>query len=172
VTKHDPAASTSPFTSIGIVLPLALWRTYFTYCASPLPYDRPSYKNVSSLRSFTSSCKRSASPGKSAFEMQKTTPHHWRAIEAYRDEYHDTTPDRWDYQGAPGAKEKALMLSLRLVIDTNVLVSAALNHEGLQRTTPVIAVTKPAHVHIRRGDRLRLLQLIKNSCHIVAPTPP
>ena len=81
------------------------------------------------------------------------------------------------------------MLSLRLVIDTNVLVSAALNPEGLQRTTFVLAFTKPAHLyvsllvleeyagvlsrphlHMRRGDRLRLLQLIKNRCHIVAPT--
>jgi uncharacterized protein len=81
------------------------------------------------------------------------------------------------------------MLSLRLVIDTNVLVSAALNPEGLQRTTLVLAVTKPAHLFvsppileeyagvlsrphlkIRRGDRLRLLQLIMDRCHIVAPT--
>jgi putative PIN family toxin of toxin-antitoxin system len=81
------------------------------------------------------------------------------------------------------------MLSLRLVIDTNVLVSAALNPEGLERTTLVLAVTKPAHLyaslpileeyagvlsrphlHIRRGDRSRLLQLIKNRCHIVTPT--
>jgi putative PIN family toxin of toxin-antitoxin system len=81
------------------------------------------------------------------------------------------------------------MLSLRLVVDTNVLVSAALNPEGLQRTTLVLAITRPAHLyvsrpileeyagvlsrphlHIRRGDRLRLLQLIKNHCHIVAPS--
>jgi predicted nucleic acid-binding protein len=26
------------------------------------------------------------------------------------------------------------------------------------------------HLHIRRGDRMRLLQLIENRCHIVAPT--
>jgi uncharacterized protein len=81
------------------------------------------------------------------------------------------------------------MLSLRLVVDTNVLVSAALNPEGLQRTTLVLAITRPAHLyvsrpileeyagvlsrphlHIRRGDRLRLLQLIKNHYHIVAPS--
>jgi uncharacterized protein len=81
------------------------------------------------------------------------------------------------------------MLSLRLIVDTNVLVSAALNPEGLQRTTLVLAITRPAHLyvsrpileeyagvlsrphlHIRRGDRLRLLQLIKNHCHIVAPS--
>jgi putative PIN family toxin of toxin-antitoxin system len=80
------------------------------------------------------------------------------------------------------------MLSLRLVLDTNVLVSAALNPDGLQRTTLILAVARPAHLyvslpileeyagvlsrphlHIRRADRLRLLQLIKNHCHIVAP---
>ena len=35
------------------------------------------------------------------------------------------------------------MLPLRLVIDTNVLVSAALKAEGLQRTTLVLALTSP-----------------------------
>jgi predicted nucleic acid-binding protein len=32
------------------------------------------------------------------------------------------------------------MLALRLVIDTNVLVSAALNPDGLQRTTFLLAI--------------------------------
>jgi len=36
------------------------------------------------------------------------------------------------------------MLPLRLVIDTNLLVSAALKPEGLQRTAFILAVTKPA----------------------------
>ena len=36
------------------------------------------------------------------------------------------------------------MLSLRLVIDTNVLVSAALKPESLQRTIFLIAITRPA----------------------------
>jgi len=81
------------------------------------------------------------------------------------------------------------MLSLRLVIDTNVLVSAALKPEGLQRTTLLLAITSPAHFyvspsileeyagvlsrprfHIRRGVRQQLLQLIKNHSHIVIPT--
>jgi predicted nucleic acid-binding protein len=39
------------------------------------------------------------------------------------------------------------MLPLRLVIDTNVLVSAALKPEGLQRTALVLAVTKPARFY-------------------------
>jgi predicted nucleic acid-binding protein len=35
------------------------------------------------------------------------------------------------------------MLPLRLVIDTNVLISAALTPEGLPRTALILAVTKP-----------------------------
>jgi uncharacterized protein len=81
------------------------------------------------------------------------------------------------------------MLALRPVIDTNVLVSAALNPDGLQRTTILIAITKPArlyvsppileeyagvlarpHLKIRKGLRLQLLQLIENSSHIVVPS--
>jgi len=81
------------------------------------------------------------------------------------------------------------MLPLRLVIDTNVLVSAALNPEGLQRTTLLLAITKPArlyvsapileeyagvlsrpHLQIRRGVKLQLLQIIKNHSYIVAPS--
>jgi uncharacterized protein len=81
------------------------------------------------------------------------------------------------------------MLPLRLVIDTNVLVSAALNPDGLQRTTILLAITKPArlyvsppiweeyagvlarpHLKIRKAVRLQLLQLIKNTAHIVTPS--
>jgi uncharacterized protein len=81
------------------------------------------------------------------------------------------------------------MLPLRLVIDTNVLVSAALNPDGLQRTTILIAITKPARLYvsppileeyagvlarpqfkIRKGLGLQLLQLIENSSHIVVPS--
>ncbi len=81
------------------------------------------------------------------------------------------------------------MLRLRLVIDTNVLISAALKPEGLQRTTLLLAITKPARLYvtlpilddyadvlsrpelrIRKGIRLRLLRLIKNSGHVVVPS--
>jgi uncharacterized protein len=81
------------------------------------------------------------------------------------------------------------MLPLRLVIDTNVMVSAALNPDGLQRTTILLAITKPArlyvsppileeyagvlarpHLKIRKGVRQQLLQLIKDSSHIVVPS--
>ena len=81
------------------------------------------------------------------------------------------------------------MLALRLVLDTNVLVSAALKPEGLQRTTLLLATTKPARFYvsapileeyaevlsrpelaIRRGLRIQLLQLIKNRSHLIVPS--
>jgi uncharacterized protein len=81
------------------------------------------------------------------------------------------------------------MLPLRLVIDTNVLVSAAMKPEGLQRTTLLLAVTKPARLYvsrpileeyrivlarpelrIRKGLRQQLLQLIENRSYLVDPT--
>ena len=80
------------------------------------------------------------------------------------------------------------MLPLRLVIDTNVLVSAALKPEGLQRTALVLAVTKPARFYvspaileeyaavlsraeldIRKGVRQQLLRLIRNHSYLVSP---
>ncbi len=81
------------------------------------------------------------------------------------------------------------MLALRLVIDTNVVVSAALKADSLQRTTFLLAITKPGRLYvsppileeygdvlfrpelaIRKGLRLQLLQLIKNHGHLVAPS--
>ena len=80
------------------------------------------------------------------------------------------------------------MIPLRLVIDTNILVSAALKPDGLQRTVLVLAMTKPARLYvtkailgeyrevlarpefkIRRGLRQQLLQLIKNHAEFVVP---
>jgi uncharacterized protein len=81
------------------------------------------------------------------------------------------------------------MLPLRLVIDTNVVVSAALKPQSLQRTTLLLALTKPARLYlsdpileeyadvlarpelrIRKGARLQLLQLIRNCGHIIKPS--
>src|SRR5580704_6066471 len=81
------------------------------------------------------------------------------------------------------------MLPLRLVIDTNVVISAAIKPTGLQRTVLLLAITKPARLYvsrpiveeygevlarpelrIRKGLRLQLLQLIMNHCYTVAPT--
>jgi len=40
------------------------------------------------------------------------------------------------------------MIPLRLVIDTNVVVSAALKPEGLQRTVVLLAMAKPLHWYV------------------------
>jgi uncharacterized protein len=81
------------------------------------------------------------------------------------------------------------MIPLRLVIDTNVVVSAALKPDGLQRTVVLLALTRPARwyvsdailaeyalvlarpeLKIRRGLRQQLLQLIKNHTQVMAPS--
>jgi putative PIN family toxin of toxin-antitoxin system len=80
------------------------------------------------------------------------------------------------------------MLPLRLVIDTNVLISAAIKPAGLQRTVLLLAITKPARLYvsrpileeysevlarpefrIRKGLRQQLLQLIRNHSYTVVP---
>jgi predicted nucleic acid-binding protein len=40
------------------------------------------------------------------------------------------------------------MIALRLVIDTNIVVSAALKPDGLERTVLLLAITKPARLYI------------------------
>jgi len=81
------------------------------------------------------------------------------------------------------------MLPLRLVIDTNVLVSAVIKPAGLQRTVLLLAMAKPARLYvsapileeyrdvlgrpelrIRKGLRSQLLQLVRNRSYLVAPT--
>jgi hypothetical protein len=44
------------------------------------------------------------------------------------------------------------MLPLRLVIDTNVVISAVLKLEGLQRTTFLLAITKPARLYVSQPN--------------------
>ena len=80
------------------------------------------------------------------------------------------------------------MIPLRLVVDTNIVVSAALKPHGLQRTVLVLAVTRPARLYvthavlaeyrevfarpefkIRKGLRQQLLQLLTNRAHLVEP---
>ena len=46
------------------------------------------------------------------------------------------------------AKIQARMIPLRLVIDTNIVVSAALKPDGLQRTVLLLAITKPARLYV------------------------
>ncbi|MGB6475326.1 MAG: putative toxin-antitoxin system toxin component, PIN family [Candidatus Sulfotelmatobacter sp.] len=81
------------------------------------------------------------------------------------------------------------MIPLRLVIDTNVVVSAALTPDGMQRTVVLLAMTKPARwyvsdaivaeyaavlarpeLKIRKGLRLQLRQLIENHTRVVTPS--
>lgn len=81
------------------------------------------------------------------------------------------------------------MLPLRVVVDTNVLVSAALRPYGLQRTVLLLSLTKPTRMYvsqeilaeyktvlgrptlgIAKGLRQQLIQLIKNRAQIVRPS--
>jgi putative PIN family toxin of toxin-antitoxin system len=80
------------------------------------------------------------------------------------------------------------MIPLRLVIDTNIVVSAGLKPEGFQRTVLTIALTKPARLYvspaiiaeyrevlarpelaIRKGLRNQLLAVITRQSHSVKP---
>jgi putative PIN family toxin of toxin-antitoxin system len=40
------------------------------------------------------------------------------------------------------------MIPLRLVIDTNIVISAALKPDGLPRTVLLLALTKPARLYV------------------------
>jgi uncharacterized protein len=81
------------------------------------------------------------------------------------------------------------MLPLRLVLDTNVVISAALKPEGLQRTVFLLAISKPARLYvseailaeyrmvlarpelrIRRGLQMQFLDLVANRARLVSPT--
>jgi putative PIN family toxin of toxin-antitoxin system len=81
------------------------------------------------------------------------------------------------------------MLSLRLILDTNIIVSAAIKPEGLQRTVLLLAMTRPARLYIsdpilseyrmvlqrpefkiQKSLRLQFLQQIKNISHRVHPS--
>src|ERR1700691_1991989 len=80
------------------------------------------------------------------------------------------------------------MIPLRLVLDTNIVVSAALKPDGLQRTVFLLAITKPARLYISetilaeyqevlarpkmnigKGLQQQILQLIRNHSHPVKP---
>jgi uncharacterized protein len=81
------------------------------------------------------------------------------------------------------------MFPLRLVLDTNIIVSAALKPAGLPRTVLLLALKKPARLYlsaaifaeyrvvlsgaelqIRKGLRQQLLELLENRAHFVAPS--
>ncbi len=81
------------------------------------------------------------------------------------------------------------MFPLRLVLDINIVVSAALKPDGLQRSVFLLAITKPARwyvsspifseyrtvlsrqeLRIRKGLRQQFLQLIQKHTHVVSPS--
>ncbi len=83
------------------------------------------------------------------------------------------------------------MIPLRLVLDTNIVVSAALKPAGPQRTVLLLAMTKPARLYvtedilaeyrdvlarpelkIRKGTRQQLLHLIRTHSYSVKPSRP
>lgn len=83
------------------------------------------------------------------------------------------------------------MLPLRLVLDTNVVISAALKPQGLQRTVFLLAISKPARLYmseailaeyrivlarpelrIRRGLQMQFLDLLENRARLVSPSRP
>jgi uncharacterized protein len=83
------------------------------------------------------------------------------------------------------------MIPLRLVVDTNIVVSAALKPNGLQRTVLLLAITKPARLYIseaimaeyrevlarpkmniRKGLQQQMLQLIRSHSYSVKPARP
>jgi putative PIN family toxin of toxin-antitoxin system len=80
------------------------------------------------------------------------------------------------------------MFPLRLVLDTNIVVSAPLKPEGEQRSVFLLAITKPARWYvsppvfseyrtvlsrreprIRKGLRQQFLQLIQKHTYVVSP---
>ncbi|HEV2402180.1 MAG TPA: putative toxin-antitoxin system toxin component, PIN family [Candidatus Sulfotelmatobacter sp.] len=80
------------------------------------------------------------------------------------------------------------MIALRLVLDTNVLVSAVLKQEGLERAVLNLALSRPARIYvsqkileeygdvlsrpelrIRKGLRRQFLALIKHRSRLVKP---
>lgn len=81
------------------------------------------------------------------------------------------------------------MISLRLVLDTNIVVSAALKPDGLQRSVLLLALRKPIRLYtsdailgeyravlsrprlrIRKGIRRQLLQLVESNAHRIVPS--
>ena len=81
------------------------------------------------------------------------------------------------------------MTPLRLVLDTNIVVSAALKEAGLHRTILLLAISRPARLYvssailaeyhkvlfrrelkIRRVVRLQISQLVRAYSHVVAPS--
>ncbi|MGI8990808.1 MAG: PIN domain-containing protein [Bryobacteraceae bacterium] len=52
------------------------------------------------------------------------------------------------------------MIPLRLVVDTNIVVSAALKPDGLQRTVLLLSITKPARLYISDAILAEYLEVL------------
>jgi putative PIN family toxin of toxin-antitoxin system len=80
------------------------------------------------------------------------------------------------------------MLPLRLVVDTNIIVSGALKPDGLQRTVFLLVIAKPARLYVSapilseylivlsrpelripKGLRRQFFEFIRNHTHVVSP---
>jgi uncharacterized protein len=48
------------------------------------------------------------------------------------------------------------MIPLRLVVDTNIVVSAALKPDGLQRTDLLLAIARPARLYVSSAFSLNI----------------
>lgn len=81
------------------------------------------------------------------------------------------------------------MIPLRLVLDTNIVVSATLKPDGLQRTVLLLAMSKPAALYVteaviaeyrevlarpelmlRKGLQQQVLQLIRSHSRTIKPS--
>jgi uncharacterized protein len=56
------------------------------------------------------------------------------------------------------------MIPLRLVLDTNILVSAALKPDGLQRTVLLLAITPPARLYVSDAILAEYRAVLARSC--------
>ena len=83
------------------------------------------------------------------------------------------------------------MLPLRVVVDTKIVILAALRPYDLQRTVFLLAITKPARIYVTQGILMeyrtvlarpvfkitsglqqQLVQLVKNCAQVVRPAYP
>ncbi len=66
------------------------------------------------------------------------------------------------------------MISLRLVVDTNIVISAALKPEGLQRTVLLLAITKPSRLYVSAPilEEYRTARFVRPVRHLQVTTDP
>src|SRR5262249_46349058 len=116
---------------------------------------------------------------------------HRRRVRAQGNRQAYLAPDWASHQSGARKKARTSMTALRLVIDTNIAVSAALRPQGLQRTVLLIAISKPVTLYvshavlaeykevlarpelkIRRGLRQQLVQLTVSNSKLIGAVSP